>query len=93
MKLVISNKFYKKLDRQVKYIAKDKPETAIKFRKSILSEIRKIPGRMWSYRQSEFFEDEKIRELIFKGYRIVFEIGEENILVFGFHKWENTLNP
>ncbi|MNK24090.1 hypothetical protein D3C87_423930 [compost metagenome] len=93
MKVVISDKFYKKLDQQVKYIAKDKSETAIKFRKSILLEVKKIPDRMWSYKQSEFFEDEKIRELIFKGYRIVFEIGEENILIFGFHKWENDLNP
>lgn len=93
MSLIISDKFYKKLDSQIKFIAKDKPETAIRFRKHILLEVRKIPDRMWSYKQSEFFEDEKIRELIFKGYRIVFEIGEENILVFGFHKWENNLNP
>ena len=69
MNIIISDKFYNKLNRQIKHIAKDKPETAIKFRKAILSEIAKISHRSLSYKKSEFFEDEKIRELIYKGYR------------------------
>jgi len=91
--IIISDKFYKKLNRQVQYIAKDKPDIALSFRRNILLEIKIIPTRIWSYKKSEFFDDVNIREMIYKGYRIVFEITPENILVFGFHKWENSLEP
>lgn len=91
MKVIISASFYKKLNNQVKYIAKDKPSIAFKFRKNVLIEIRKIPDRIWSYKKSEFFDDDHIRESIYKGYRIVFEVRQDCILIFGFHKWEETL--
>jgi len=91
LQLLISRKFYEKLNRQVKYIAKDKPSAAVKFRKNVLQEITKIPDRMRSHKKCDFFDDQNIRELIYKGYRIVFEIRENEIVVFGFHKWEDEL--
>jgi len=46
---------------------------------------------MRSHKKCDFFDDQNIRELIYKGYRIVFEIRENEIVVFGFHKWEDEL--
>lgn len=91
MRIIISERFYNKLENQVEYIARDKKSEAIKFKKNILLEIGKIPSRKFSYRKSDFFDDENIREMIFMGYRIVFEITTEHVLVFGFHKWEEDL--
>ena len=93
-KLKISDRFYQKLENQVCYIAEDKPNVAKKFKRELLLNIKKISDFPYSYRKSPFFEEETIRELIFKGYRIIFEINEaENTIeVFGLHKWENELS-
>lgn len=80
-----------KLGRQLKFIATNKPEAAHRFRKEILEKIGEIPSRPMSYKKSDFFDDIRFREMIFKGYRVVFEIREDFISVFGFHKWEDGL--
>jgi hypothetical protein len=45
----------------------------------------------YAYRQSIFFDRADIRDLIFKGYVIVFKINEDKqiIEVFGFSKWQD----
>ena len=45
----------------------------------------------YANRKSIFFDREDIRDLIFKGYIIVYKINTENqtIDVFGFTKYEN----
>ncbi|MCB9203139.1 MAG: hypothetical protein H6604_08855 [Flavobacteriales bacterium] len=45
-------------------------------------------------RKSIFFEDEYIRDLIIKGYIVVYRINESDdiIEVFGLHKWQNELS-
>lgn len=42
---------------------------------------------------SKFFDDENIRDLIVKGYCMLYKIEKDNniIMVFGFHKWEDDL--
>lgn len=70
MKIIFTKKFINKLDRKVDYIAKDKPVAAEKFRENLISEIEKIPDHPNLYKKSVFFTSEKIRELIFKGYRL-----------------------
>ncbi len=87
-----TSEFRAKLHRQINYIAKDKPMAARKFKKNIYAEIKKIPERKYSYKKSDFFDDNEIREMIFKGYRIIFDIKQSEIIVFGFHKWEDSLN-
>jgi plasmid stabilization system protein ParE len=91
MKIKLSSKFRTKLERQVRYIAKDKPAAARKFKTDLLSEIRKISDYPYSFRPSIYFENENIREMIFKGYVIIFQIDSENkiILVFALLKHED----
>ncbi len=92
MKLKITDSFRDKLNDQIKFIAKDKPSAARKFKTELLKRIREIPRTPYRNRKSIFFDRNEIRDLIFKGYIIVYKINEkENIIeVFGFTKYEDN---
>ncbi|AHM63388.1 hypothetical protein D770_25725 [Flammeovirgaceae bacterium 311] len=90
MKIKITKGFRDKLNAQVEYIAKDKPAAARKFKNDIISRIKGIPAKPYIYRKSIFFDREDIRDLIFKGYVVVYKIneGSQTLEVFGFTKWQ-----
>ena len=91
MRLRIHTSFGDKLNDQVEYIAKDKPAAARKFKREVIKQIKGIPKIPYANRKSIFFDREDIRDLVFKGYVIVYKINTENksIEVFGFTKYEN----
>lgn len=93
MKIETTTEFRRKVERQIQYISKDKPGAAKNFRKIILTEIRKIPQMPLKNKKCKFFNDENIRELVVKGYSIIYVIEKEQhrIVVFAFHKWEDDL--
>jgi plasmid stabilization system protein ParE len=72
MKLKISDSFRKKLNDQVRFIAKDKPSAARKFKTEIIRRIKEIPQMPFMNRKSIFFDRSEIRDLIHKGYIIDF---------------------
>jgi len=74
MKLRILTSFGDKLNDQVDYIAQDKPGAARKFKSDILKRIKEIPIMPYANRRSIFFDREDIRDLIFKGYTVVYKI-------------------
>lgn len=92
MKIKILSSFRDKLNRQVDYIAKDKPSAARKFKSEIMKKIREIPAMPLKNRKSIFFEKEEIRDLIHKGYIVVYRINykENCIELFGFTKFEGN---
>lgn len=94
MILRIAHVFKIKLQRQLLFIASDKPSAAKKFHKDLLKEIRSIPKSPLKCRRSIFFESENFRDLIFRGYIIVYEIIPEvnEILVFGFVNYERGIS-
>ena len=71
MKIKITKLFSNKLNKQVDYIAKDKPAAARKFKNDVLAEIKGVSNMPYRNRKSIFFENNDIREFIFKGYIIV----------------------
>lgn len=91
MKIKTSREFNWRLARQVLYISKDKPVAARKFKNSLLDELKRISDSPFSCRKSIFFDDENIRDLIYKGYVVTFRIKQEEDLVevFGFHKYQS----
>lgn len=89
MRIRVSKEFRKKLDAQIDYIAKDKPIAARRFKNRLFEEIKKIPGFPYSYRRSIFFDNEDVRDLIYKGYVIVFRIRENTIEIFGFFHFQD----
>lgn len=93
MTIKISKAFLELLKEQVHYIYKDKPKAALKFRKDLLNNIKKDLRHPFHFKKSIFFDNEYIRDYIFKGYVSVYEINlEENIVVvFGFIKYRDSL--
>ncbi len=91
MTISFKDTFVNRLESQVKYIAKDNPGAARKFKNELLNKLKAIPGNPYRFRKSIYFEDVLIRDLIFKGYTIVFRINKDIIEVFGFVKFQNKL--
>jgi len=89
MKIVFKDTFLNRFESQIEYISLDSPARARKFKSDLFKKIKEIPQRPHSYRKSIYFEDETIRDLIFKGYTIVFRLTEESIEIFGFVKYQN----
>ncbi|WP_294964166.1 type II toxin-antitoxin system RelE/ParE family toxin [uncultured Flavobacterium sp.] len=93
MTIRISNEFLKLLKEQVHYIYKDKPKAALKFRKDLLRNIKKDLKHPFLFKKSRYFDNENIRDYVFKGYVSVYEINiEKNIVfIFGFIKYRDSL--
>lgn len=93
MILKIAHVFKIKLQTQLLFIASDKPSAAKKFQRELIKRIKQIPKFPLKCRKSIFFDSENFRDLILKGYIIVYEIIPEanEILVFGFVNYERGL--
>ncbi|MCF8332176.1 MAG: type II toxin-antitoxin system RelE/ParE family toxin [Bacteroidales bacterium] len=91
MKIKITASFRDKLNKQIDYIAQDKPSAARKFKSELLSNINRLSQMPYQSRQSIFFERNDIRDFIFKGYIVVYKINKEEntIEVFGFSKMDS----
>ncbi len=90
MKIVYKDTFVTRLERQLRYIANDNPSAARKFKKDLLKKVKTISSNPQIFRKSMYFEDDSIRDLIFKGYTIVFRINEKQIEVFGFVNFQEN---
>ena len=88
MKIKIEDTFKLKLNRQVDYIAGDKPIAAKRFRRKIINQITKTALHPWINRKSNYFNDENIRDLIVEVYTITYKIDPKEIIIFGLLKWE-----
>lgn len=90
MKIVYLESFQVRLNRQLSYIAYDSPVNARLFRNGLKKAIHTTKENPYSNRRSIFFEDDNIRDLIYKGYIIVYRITDNNIEVFGLSKYQLT---
>lgn len=93
MKLKITEAFKTKLIHQIDFIAQDKPAAAQKFKDDVITQIQRLISMPFSNRKSIFFNNENIRDLVFKGYVIVYKIDEkeDEIIVFGFGKYQQKI--
>ncbi|KAF2081654.1 type II toxin-antitoxin system RelE/ParE family toxin [Flavobacterium sharifuzzamanii] len=93
MTIKISNEFLELLKEQVRYIYKDKPRAALKFRKDLLRNIKKDLKHPFLFKKSRYFDNENIRDYVFKGYISVYEVDvDKNIIfVFSFIKYKDSL--
>ena len=89
MKIIFKDTFVDRLEKQIEFIALDSPSIARKFKNKLLAQIKQIPRNPYQYRKSIYFNDINIRDMIFKGYTIVFRITDTAIEVFGFVKYQN----
>jgi plasmid stabilization system protein ParE len=90
MKIIYKDTFVDRLEKQLRYIAKDSPKSAKKLKTELIQRIKEIPANPYLNRKSIYFENDLIRDLIFKGYTVVFRINKNQIEVFGFTKYQEN---
>jgi plasmid stabilization system protein ParE len=93
MKISFAETFYVLLNDQINYIAKDKPLAARKFKKDLIKSLKRDLKFPYHYKKSIYFNDELIRDYVFKGYTIVYKINSEFEIVeiFEFIKYMEAL--
>ena len=84
MLIIRTEEYQKELLAILKYIAKDKITASRKFKKDLNVQIDKLPKFPYKYRQSFYFENENIRDMIFKTYTINYEIDLNKNTIFIF---------
>lgn len=77
MKIVKTEAYQNELLEILKHIADDKVEASKKFKNELNIQIGKIPDFPYKYRKSIYFDDENVRDMIFKKYTINYEIDLE----------------
>lgn len=78
MQIVRTRKYQFRLMEILTYISKDKIGAAISFQQNLDSHIHILPKHPRKYRRSIYFDDDTIRDMIFKKYTIVYEIDIQN---------------
>jgi plasmid stabilization system protein ParE len=73
----------------LRYIAKDKKSAAIDFESELNHKIKDLLHFPLKYRASFYIEDEAYRDLIYKGYTIIYKVEKEKILMLEIFKWQN----
>jgi len=84
MKIEFLPSFINRLEGFIEFIAEDKPTAARKFQKEIIGVCKEIQNFPYKHRKSIYFENENIRDLVYKGFVIIYKIDGELIKVFAF---------
>ena len=86
MNFEFDDRFIKVLNDIESFIALDNLERAEKFKNDIIDKISSLDFMPKRCRKSTLANDESIRDLIFKGYIIVFKIQNDTIKVLYIYK-------
>ena len=86
MNFIYTSQFKIALNEIKNFIALDSPNKAIKFRDELYEKIYGLDFMPKRCRKSTLANDEIIRDLIFKGYIIVFKIQNDTIKVLYIYK-------
>ncbi|MEA1915691.1 MAG: type II toxin-antitoxin system RelE/ParE family toxin [Campylobacterota bacterium] len=82
MTITRTQEYQKELLVILNYIANDKITASRKFKKDLNEQIVNIPNFPCKYRKSIYFNDENVRDMIFKKYTINYEIDLNKNTIF-----------
>jgi len=93
MKIVRSRKYTQSLQDVLRFIALDSTQRALRFKDELDKHINDLDNMPFKFRKSIYFENENIRDLIFKGYTIVYKIENEKqtITIIGIRNTQEKL--
>ena len=74
MQIIRSRKYQIRLLSILEHIAKDKVSASRAFQKELDKSIKNIPNFPYKHRQSIYFDDKNVRDLVYKKYTINYEI-------------------
>jgi plasmid stabilization system protein ParE len=92
MKIKLTIEFNYDLNDIVDFISKDKPLAARKFKIDLIKKLNSDLLNPFQFKKSIYFEDENIRDYVFKGYKVVFkvDIELETVSVVAILKHKNS---
>lgn len=88
MRIVYEQQFASQLKAIIAFIARDNPAAARSFRNNLKHRIEQLPDNPLACRQSTYFTDSNLRDLIFMGYTAVFRISADEIRLLDIFKWQ-----
>lgn len=93
MQIIRDINYLQKLQSIMEFIAQDSLNQAIKFQVDLDEIIDNIPNMPFKYRKSIYFNDNNIRDLIFKGYVVPYKIdtSKNQIIIIGINKYMEKL--
>jgi len=93
MRITKKTAFNDELKEILYYIALDSHTRAKNFKNELIDKINDLIYMPYKFRKSIYFEDENIRDMIFKGYTITYKIAQEEntIIVIGITKYRVSL--
>jgi len=89
MTIIKDSIFLKQLVNIIIYIKKDKITPAKNFEKELNEKIKLLKTNPQMCKKSIYFDDDKYRDLTYKGYTIIYKIQEDKILVLDIFKWQD----
>lgn len=82
MQIKLDEKFEINFNIVFEYIAKDKFSASKKFKKELFQQIKNLPDFPYKFWKSFYFDDEKVRDMTFKGYTVIYEVDlDDNIII------------
>jgi len=79
-----TEKYQTELLAILRNIANDKITASKKFKTDLNKQIKNIPNFPYKHRKSIYFDDENIRDMIFKKYTIIYEIDLDKNKIYVF---------
>jgi len=83
MQIVKSRRFDDELEAILDFIAQDNLSQALTFYHELILKIESIVDFPKKYRRSKMSNDDDVREMVFKGYVVVYKIYNDKIIVIG----------
>lgn len=78
MKIIQSKRFCAQLSKIVEFIAERSGDAAENFKNELFARAGKLGFMPYKFRRSKSFDDDRIRDFIFKGFVIPYLIDEPN---------------
>lgn len=93
MQIIRDTKYLAKIQSIAEYIAKDSIVRAFDFLDDLDEQINDLTNMPFKCRKSIYFDNDNIRDLIFKGYIIVYKVDKtkNQIIIIGINKYKQTL--
>jgi len=73
----------------LRYIAKDKISASLRFERELEKKIFALMDFPYQNRASYYFENDAYRDMIFKGYTIIYKIEKDKIVILDIFKWQD----
>ena len=86
MGIIYSQRFIDELKDILDFIAKDSLANSLKFEQELKSKINTLNFMPYRFRQSTISSDKNVRDMVFKGYVIIYAVETECIKVLGIYK-------